>query len=54
MLYKSLKILGAPVEYVRYPGASHELTRSGDANQRIDRLVRLDEFFQRFIGPVEP
>lgn len=54
MLYKSLKVLGSPVEYVRYPGASHELSRTGDPKQRIDRLVRLDEFFQRFIGRVEP
>ncbi len=54
MLYKSLKVLSLPVEYVRYPGASHELSRAGDPLQRIDRLVRLDEFFQRFIGPVEP
>jgi dipeptidyl aminopeptidase/acylaminoacyl peptidase len=54
MLYKSLKVLGAPVEYVRYPGASHEQSRSGDPRQRIDRLVRMDEFFQRFIGRVEP
>jgi dipeptidyl aminopeptidase/acylaminoacyl peptidase len=53
MLYKSLKVLGLPVEYVRYPGATHELSRSGDPDQRVDRLVRLDEFFQRFIGPVE-
>ncbi len=52
MLYKSLKVLGSPVEYVRYPGANHEWVRSGDPAQRIDRLVRMDEFFQRFIGPV--
>ena len=54
MLYKSMKVIGCPVEYVRYPGASHELSRSGDPKQRIDRLVRMDEFFQRFIGPVQP
>lgn len=54
MLYKSMKVLGCPVEYVRYPGASHELSRSGDPKQRIDRLVRMDEFFQRFVGPVQP
>lgn len=54
MLYKSMKVIGCPVEYVRYPGASHEFSRSGDPKQRIDRLVRMDEFFQRFIGPVLP
>ncbi len=29
MLYKSLKILGRPVEYVRMPGGTHEMSRSG-------------------------
>ena len=47
-LYKSLKVLGKSVEYVRQPGASHELTRSGDNRQRIDQLLRTYEFFERF------
>jgi dipeptidyl aminopeptidase/acylaminoacyl peptidase len=50
MLYKSLKILGKPVEYLRYPGASHELSRSGDPLQRMDRLLRLLEFMERYVG----
>ena len=49
MLYKSLKILGRPVEYVRHPGASHEITRSGDNRQRIDQMLRTYEFFERWI-----
>ncbi|MFA6960277.1 MAG: S9 family peptidase [Opitutaceae bacterium] len=55
LLYRSLKILGRPVEFVSYPHATHELSRTGDPDQRIDRLVRYDEFFQRFIGtPAQP
>ncbi len=50
MLYKSLKQLGREVEYARYPRATHELNRSGEPKQRLDRLVRFDEFFRRFIG----
>lgn len=50
LLYRALKILERPVEFVRYPGATHDLSRHGDSAQRIDRLVRFDEFFQRFIG----
>ncbi|HEY0943940.1 MAG TPA: S9 family peptidase, partial [Opitutaceae bacterium] len=50
MLYKSLKILGREVEYARYPRATHELSRSGEPLQRLDRLVRFDEFFQRYLG----
>jgi dipeptidyl aminopeptidase/acylaminoacyl peptidase len=52
-LYKSLKVLGRPVEYVRYPNAGHDLSRSGDPQQRIDRLLRIYEFMERFVdsGP---
>ncbi|MFN8430696.1 MAG: S9 family peptidase [Spirosomataceae bacterium] len=50
MMYKSLKYLGREVEYVRYQGATHELSRSGNVRQRIDRILRIHEFFQRYIG----
>ncbi len=50
MLYKSMKYLGKEVEYVRMPGATHELSRSGNVRQRIDRMLRIYEFFERFIG----
>ena len=50
MMYKSLKVLGRPVEYVRMPGATHELSRTGNVRQRIDRLLRIYEFFERFVG----
>lgn len=49
MLYRSLKVLGRTVEYVRHPGGTHELTRSGNNRQRIDQMLRTMEFFNRFI-----
>jgi len=49
MLYKSLKVLGRQVEYVRHPGATHEITRSGNNRQRMDQMLRTYEFFERFI-----
>jgi dipeptidyl aminopeptidase/acylaminoacyl peptidase len=49
MLYKSLKILGREVEYVRHPGGTHELTRSGNNRQRIDQMLRTFEFFARYL-----
>lgn len=49
MMYKSLKVLGRQVEYVRHPGATHEITRSGNNRQRVDQLLRTYEFFERFI-----
>lgn len=47
--YKSLKVLGRQVEYVRHPGATHEITRSGNNRQRLDQMLRTYEFFERFI-----
>jgi dipeptidyl aminopeptidase/acylaminoacyl peptidase len=49
MMYRSLKVLGRPVEFVRHPGATHEITRSGNNRQRIDQMLRTYEFFERWI-----
>lgn len=50
MMYKSMKLMGKEVEYVRMPGGTHELSRSGNPRQRIDRILRIYEFFERYIG----
>jgi dipeptidyl aminopeptidase/acylaminoacyl peptidase len=49
-LYRTLKVLERPVEYARYPGAGHDLSRTGDPAQRLDRLLRIYEFVERFTG----
>ena len=54
MMYRALKELNRPVEYVRYPGAGHDLSRTGDPKQRMDRLLRIVEFFERFAGNERP
>ena len=48
MLYKSLKLLNKPVEYIRYPREGHELTRSGNPGRMMDHLLRVIEFFERY------
>ena len=48
-LYKRLKILDRPVEYVRYPGVGHDLSASASPRTRLDRLVRTYEFLARFL-----
>ena len=53
VLYKSLKALGRPVEYVRHSNATHEITRSGNNRQRIDQMLRTWEFFERWIRPAK-
>ena len=54
MLYKSLKILNKPVEYIRYPKEGHELTRSGNPGRMMDHLLRIIEFFERYVKHPEP
>lgn len=54
MLYRALKELEKPVEYIRYPGAGHDLSRTGDPKQRLDRLNRIIEFFERHIDNPRP
>ena len=49
MMFRSLKVLQRPVEYVVHPGATHELTRSGDNRQRMDQMLRTYEFFERWL-----
>lgn len=48
MLFRALKQLNRPVEYIRYPGAGHEITRSGQPQQRMDHMLRIIEFFERY------
>jgi hypothetical protein len=39
MLFRSLKVLNRPVEFVVHPGAT-EITRNGDNRQRMDQMLR--------------
>jgi len=48
MMYKALKVLNRPVEYIQHPGGTHELVRSGNVRQRIDQMLRIYEFFERY------
>ncbi|MBL8229719.1 MAG: S9 family peptidase [Bryobacterales bacterium] len=54
MLYRALKEQGKPVEYVRYPGSGHELTRSGPPLRRMDHMLRIIEFFERYANNSAP
>lgn len=49
MLYRTLKVLQKSVEYVRYPREGHDLSRTGEPRLRIDRLLRILEFFKRHL-----
>ena len=54
MMFRALKIMNRPVEYLRYPNIGHELTRSGPPNQRMDHMLRIIEFFERYSNNDRP
>ena len=44
-LFMALKLLDREVEFIRFPGEGHELTRSGSPVHRLQRLEILLEWF---------
>ncbi len=44
-LFGALRLLGKEVEMVRFPGESHDLSRSGRPDRRIERLHRITSWF---------
>jgi dipeptidyl aminopeptidase/acylaminoacyl peptidase len=51
-LFMALQLLDREVEFVRFPGEGHELTRSGSPVHRLQRLEILLEWFGRHLAPV--
>ena len=48
-LFVALRLLGRTPEFVRFPGESHELTRSGHPRHRIERAEVILDFFRRHL-----
>jgi dipeptidyl aminopeptidase/acylaminoacyl peptidase len=48
-LFGALRLLGREVELVRFPGESHELSRSGRPDRRLERLRRVTGWFGRWL-----
>ncbi len=49
-LFVALRRLKRDVEMVRYPRDGHELSRSGEPKHRIDRLDRIVNWFDKYVG----
>lgn len=49
-LFVALRLLGREVEFVRFPGEGHELSRSGSPIHRRQRFEIQLEFFARHLG----
>src|SRR5262249_40164370 len=48
-LFVALRSLGREVEFVRFPGEGHELSRSGAPRHRVERAEIILEFFNRHL-----
>ena len=48
-LFVVMRLLGKEVEFVRFPGESHELSRSGSPIHRVQRFEVLLEWFDRYL-----
>src|SRR6202162_2580234 len=49
-LFGAMRLLGKTVELVRFPDESHDLSRSGRPDRRVERLRRIAGWFERFLG----
>ena len=49
-LFGAMRLLGKTVEMVRFPEESHDLSRSGRPDRRVERLRRIAAWYERFLG----
>ncbi len=49
--FVALKKQGTPVEFVRYPRSTHDLSRTGEPWLLVDRLGRLRQWFTHWLKP---
>src|SRR6266550_323788 len=49
-LFGAMRLLGKTVELVRFPEESHDLSRNGRPDRRVERLRRIGGWFERFLG----
>ena len=49
-LFGALRLLGKTAELVRFPDESHDLSRNGRPDRRVERLRRIAGWFERFLG----
>ncbi|MEO6992189.1 MAG: hypothetical protein ABI273_01050, partial [Lacunisphaera sp.] len=48
--YGNLKQIGREVDYVRYPTESRNGTSAETSDQKLDQLVRTEDFLQRHLS----
>ena len=48
-LFVALKLLGVDTEFIRFPGESHDLSRSGKPKHRAERLEHMVRWFKKYL-----
>jgi dipeptidyl aminopeptidase/acylaminoacyl peptidase len=48
-MFRALKYLKKPVVMVRFPGETHELSRSGKPVHRVERLHHIVAWFDKYL-----
>src|SRR5690554_2941392 len=51
--FVALEKRGVPVEFVRYPRSTHDLSRTGEPWLLVDRLARLRQWFTHWLAEPE-
>ena len=55
MMFRALKYLKVPTVMVRFPGETHELSRSGKPHHRVERLQHIVGWFDKWLlGKTDP
>jgi dipeptidyl aminopeptidase/acylaminoacyl peptidase len=49
-LFGAMRLLGKTVELIRFPEESHDISRSGRPDRRVERLNRISGWYERFLG----
>jgi dienelactone hydrolase len=49
-LFGALRLLGQTAELVRFPEESHDISRNGRPDRRVERLRRIVGWFERYLG----
>ena len=48
-MFRALKYLKVPTVMVRFPGETHELSRSGKPRHRVERLQHISGWFDKWL-----
>jgi dipeptidyl aminopeptidase/acylaminoacyl peptidase/pSer/pThr/pTyr-binding forkhead associated (FHA) protein len=49
-MFGALRLLGKTVEFVRFPEETHDISRIGRPDRRVERLRRIANWYARFLG----